>query len=157
MIFRERLVIFLATGLALGNLPFAPGSFGSLLGLGVCYVWVGMGLLPMVLAVLFSILSAVWIAGRAERLLGRKDDRRIVIDEVAGMMVALVGLPADPANFAAGFILFRALDVLKPFPARLAEARMTGGWGIVMDDVIAGIYCNVCLRIIRLFVSLSSD
>lgn len=152
MNFRERVVIFLASGLALGNLPFAPGSFGALLGAAIGYVLAGSGFFPEMLMALGFILPAVWVAGRAESLLGQKDDRRIVIDEVAGMLVAIAGLPADAVNLTLGFILFRALDILKPFPARLVEAKLPGGWGIVLDDVVAGAYSNLCLRMIRIFL-----
>ncbi len=104
------------------------------------------------LAALAVVLASVWVAGRAERLLGRKDDRRIVIDEVAGMLVAVAGLPADAVNLVLGFLLFRLLDVVKPFPARLVEVKLPGGWGIVLDDVVAGVYSNLCLRIIRVYI-----
>jgi phosphatidylglycerophosphatase A len=155
MNFRERAVIFLATGLNLGYIPIAPGSFGTLLGVAGYYALAKLGLLPAGLAAAAFIFPAVWIAGRAESLLGQKDDRRIVVDEVAGVMVALAGLPPDALNLAAGFILFRALDVIKPFPARLIEARMPGGWGVVLDDAIAGVYSNLCLRVMRAFLAAS--
>lgn len=152
MNFRERVVIFLSSGLGLGNLPFAPGSFGALLGVAIGYALAGGGFLSASLAVLAVVLASVWVAGRAERLLGRKDDRRIVIDEVAGMLVAVAGLPADAVNLVLGFLLFRLLDVVKPFPARLVEVKLPGGWGIVLDDVVAGVYSNLCLRIIRVYI-----
>jgi phosphatidylglycerophosphatase A len=152
MNFRERVVIFLASGLALGYIPFAPGTFGALLGVAIGYALAGSGSSLAILAAFGFILPAVWISRRAESLLGRKDDRRIVIDEVAGMLITIAGLPADPLNLVLGFVLFRALDILKPFPARLVEAKLSGGWGVVLDDVVAGAYGNLCLRIIRIFV-----
>jgi phosphatidylglycerophosphatase A len=67
------------------------------------------------------------------------------------MMVTFAGLPLTPLNLAVGFAAFRALDVIKPFPARRIDRNMTGGWGVVLDDVVAGIYSNICLRVISLF------
>lgn len=96
------------------------------------------------------ILGSVWIAGEAERLLGRRDAGCIVIDEIVGMLTALAGLPATLFNLSAGFVAFRVLDIIKPFPARYLDARVPGGWGIVLDDVVAGIYSNLLLRIIAL-------
>jgi phosphatidylglycerophosphatase A len=97
------------------------------------------------------IFLAVWVAGEAERLLGQKDAGSIVIDEIVGMVVALAVLPLTPFNLAAGFIAFRVFDISKPFPARLIDARVPGGWGIVLDDVVAGVYSNILLRALSAF------
>jgi phosphatidylglycerophosphatase A len=94
---------------------------------------------------------AVWLAGRAEKVIGKKDAPAIVIDEVAGMIVTLAGLPLTPLNLAVGFVAFRAMDVIKPFPASRIDRSMTGGWGVVLDDVVAGVYSNILLRVISLF------
>lgn len=98
------------------------------------------------------VLPAVWIAGRAEAALGRKDAPTIVIDEVAGMLVTLAGVPFSPGAVVAGFVLFRAFDVLKPWPARLIERRLPGGWGVVLDDVAAGVYGNLTLQLGRVLL-----
>jgi phosphatidylglycerophosphatase A len=147
MNFRDRTVVFLATGLGAGDIPFAPGTFGTLLGLPICLALDGLSTPTALLAVCLLVLPAVWIAGRAERLLGRKDSPRIVIDEAAGMVVALAGLPAHLPNLMAGFFLFRLLDILKPYPARVCDERVQGGWGVVLDDVVAGAYTNIGLRL----------
>jgi phosphatidylglycerophosphatase A len=151
MNFRDRATVFLATGLSVGNIPFAPGSFGSLLGIPICFGLAELGLVGSIAGVAALVLSAVRIAGRAERLIGEKDASAIVIDEVAGMLVTLAGLPLTPLNLAAGFALFRAMDVIKPFPARRIDRNMAGGWGVVLDDVVAGVYSNIFLRFISLF------
>ncbi len=135
----------------MGRVPRAPGTFGTLLGIPICYALSGIGVGATALIVGALILFAVWVAGRAERLLGQKDAACIVIDEIAGMVVALAGMPATPFNLAAGFIAFRVFDIIKPFPARFLEARAPGGWGIVLDDVAAGVYSNIFLKVLTSF------
>ena len=149
MPFAERLVVFLACGLGTGRASFAPGTFGSLLALPACYGVSLLGEAASFAAAAAFVLPAVWIAGRAESLLGRKDDPGIVIDEMAGMLVTFAGIPFSPESALAGFLLFRAFDVLKPWPARLIERRLAGGWGVVLDDVAAGVYGNLVLRLAR--------
>jgi phosphatidylglycerophosphatase A len=150
MILRDRAVLLLATGASVGRIPWAPGTFGSLLGIPVAWglADIGLGATAGILPAL--ILGSVWIAGEAERLLGRRDAGCIVIDEIVGMFTALAGMPATLFNLAAGFVAFRVFDITKPFPARHIDARVPGGWGIVLDDVVAGIYSNLLLRIIAL-------
>jgi len=148
MKFRETGVVFLATGFYIGNIPFAPGTFGTVLGLPLCFVLAGLKLpLAIVCTVLF-IAIAVWVANDAEKLLKKKDPGCIVIDEIAGMAVTLVGLPFNLTTALIGFIIFRILDILKPFPIRTLDKRLTGGFGVVMDDVAAGFIANILLRII---------
>ena len=150
MNFRDRAVLLLATGFSVGRIPLAPGTYGSLLGIPLCLVLAEIGLDVMVAAAVAFVLFAVWIAGKAERLIRIKDAPCIVIDEMAGITVAMLGVPLTPLNLTAGFIAFRVLDIIKPFPARYMDAKVAGGWGIVMDDVVAGLYCNLLLRAISL-------
>lgn len=84
--------------------------------------------------------------------MGRKDPGAIVIDEVVGMAVALLGLPLTPATIIGGFILFRLLDIIKPFPVGWLDRRLSGGTGIVADDVAAGIIANLILRVLLVWV-----
>ena len=152
MKFRDTAVIFLATGCYLGRVPVAPGTFGSLLGLLICVVLSDIWLTSAVLIAIAFIGCSVWIADEAEKQLNQKDPGCIVIDEIAGMMVTLIGLPFNLFTAAAGFILFRLLDILKPFPIRLIERRLSGGVGVVADDVAAGILSNIVLRIVLMFM-----
>ena len=145
---REDAVMFLATGFYIGNIPFAPGTFGSLIGLPLGFALAGISLAPAVLCTLLFIFFAVYIADVAEKLLQRNDPGCIVIDEIAGMLVALVGLPFNPITVVIGFIIFRILDILKPFPIRDLDKRVPGGLGVVADDVAAGIITNLLLRVI---------
>jgi phosphatidylglycerophosphatase A len=147
MNFKEQSVMFLATGFWVGNIPFAPGTFGSLIGLPFCFFLSGIELpLAMVLAVLFIFFS-IGIAHAAEKITRRKDPGCIVIDEIAGMLMTLIGLPFNLITFAVGFIVFRILDILKPFPIRALDKRISGGVGVVADDVVAGIFANCLLRL----------
>ena len=148
MNFRRRLILFLATGGGSGYAPWAPGTLGTVVGLPFCY---GLALLTFpwaVAGIIVFIGVAIGIAGAAERELGQKDPGCIVIDEVAGLMVTLVGLPWHLPTIVAGFVLFRFFDILKPFPIRQMERRFTGGFGIVIDDVVAGVMGNIVLRIL---------
>ena len=146
MNFKQKSVIFLATGCYSGKIPFAPGAFGSMAGLPVCYLLSGLDMLPAILFTLCFIGIAVWISQKAEKLVNAKDPGCIVIDEIAGMMVALFGLPFTPVSASAGFFIFRAFDIVKPFPVRFLEKKLPGGAGVVFDDIAAGIYSNLALR-----------
>jgi len=145
---RDTVVMFLATGWYVGKIPLAPGTFGSLWGLILSfYIARTAGPLAIALIICF-IFCAVWIAHAAEKLLAQQDPGCIVIDEIAGMVVTLAGLPFNPVIAISGFIIFRLLDIIKPFPIRTLERKVSGGTGIVMDDVLAGIIGNILLRIV---------
>ncbi len=148
MNFRRRLIMFLATGGGSGYVPWAPGTLGTVVGLPFCYGLASLTLPWAVAGIIVFIGLAIGIAGAAERELGQKDPGCIVIDEMAGLMVTLTGLAWNLPIVLAGFIIFRFLDILKPFPIRQMERRFTGGFGIVIDDVAAGILGNIVLRII---------
>ncbi len=147
MKFRERAVLFLATGFFIGTVPFAPGTFGSIIGLPICYLISRLNILIAVICTILFILFAIWMAAVAEKILKRKDAGEIVIDEIAGLIVTLVGLPFTLKTAIAGFIIFRAFDILKPFPIRLLEKKVAGGPGVVLDDVLAGLFGNLILRL----------
>jgi phosphatidylglycerophosphatase A len=147
MILKPKAVMFLATGAYVGRIPFASGTFGSLVGLPFVYLlsrtdW-PVALIFTVILVLFSVR----VAHLAEQQLQAKDPGCIVIDEIAGMCVTMLAIPLTVTTGLAGFFLFRILDVIKPPPARQVENRLRGGWGVVMDDVVAGIMANIILRI----------
>ena len=150
---RHDAVLFLATGFYIGNIPFAPGTFGTLIGLPLCFVLAKIALAPAIICTLLFIFFAVWIAHAAEKILQQNDAGCIVIDEIAGMMVTLLGLPFNLATVATGFITFRALDILKPVPIRNLDKRIPGGLGVVVDDVAAGIMANLILRGLFYFIT----
>jgi phosphatidylglycerophosphatase A len=147
MKFREQAVIFLATGFFIGTVPFAPGTFGSIVGLPIVFLLSRLNLLLSISFILLFIFFAVGIASAAEKILNQQDPAKIVIDEIAGLMVTFTGLPFNLTTAIAGFIIFRAFDILKPFPIRTLERKLAGGTGVVFDDVLAGIYANLILRL----------
>jgi phosphatidylglycerophosphatase A len=155
---RRSLSIWIATGLGSGYFPVAPGTAGSAVGLALVIALRQTSLTTPGLAVCLAILTGllfvvgVWSAGKAEKILGRVDPGQVVIDEVAGQVLTFVATPRVTwIGLIAGFILFRAFDIVKPFPARRAE-RFPGGWGIMLDDVVAGVYSLVALVILGRFI-----
>jgi phosphatidylglycerophosphatase A len=147
MIFRHHAVMFLATGGYVGRLPWAPGTFGTLVGLPLAYLLSRMQW-PIALGITIGIiLAAVGIAHIAEQLIGAKDPGCIVIDEIVGICVAMIGVPMNFATGLAGFFVFRLFDIIKPQPIRILEQKLNGGWGVVMDDVAAGVMTHLVLQI----------
>lgn len=134
-----------ATGLGSGYAPFAPGTAGSLVGLLLFLPLAGLGLAQQLAATAAITLLGVLAAGRVARVVGRKDPGLVVVDEVAGQWITLLALPVTPLTALAGFLLFRAMDIAKPWPARALE-RLPGGIGIMADDVAAGLYAQLLLR-----------
>lgn len=144
------LILGLATVGGAGFFPVASGTFASLLTLPLYYVLRGhVGLYIGV--TLACLISGIWAGGRAETYLGEKDPHPVVIDEVVGQLVAAAFLPHHLFYPIAAFFLFRLFDIWKPFPAN-ASQRLPGGWGIMVDDVIAGVYANALLQLGRLFL-----
>jgi len=156
MTLRKKTILFLSSGCLLGNMPFAPGTFGTLPGLPICWLLSRIDLSITVFLIVLTIPLAIWISGKAERLIGKKDPGSIVIDEIVGMIVTLAGLPFNAITVGLGFVLFRLLDITKPFPISFLEHRFKGGTGIVLDDVAAGIIANITLRIILQLIDLLS-
>jgi phosphatidylglycerophosphatase A len=98
------------------------------------------------------IVAAIWASDRTQKLLGRTDPSEVVIDEVAGFLVTMLLLPVSLVSVGLGFIFFRFFDIVKPWPVRQSE-RLKGGFGIVVDDLLAGVYAHLCLRGILVFVT----
>lgn len=139
----HRLVLAIATGIYVGYLPPAPGTLGSLLGL--ILLWPLSAGTAQVVVTLCLVGGGIVVAGRAAKIIGAQDPSEIVIDEIAGIAVATLLLPSGFLERALAFVLFRLFDVAKPFPAGQAE-RLSGGFGIVGDDLIAGLYANLLVR-----------
>ncbi|MBW2592512.1 MAG: phosphatidylglycerophosphatase A [Deltaproteobacteria bacterium] len=150
---KEKTILFLATAGRVGNSPFAPGTFGTLVALPLCFLLSLCNISFVAIFIITFIVLAIWVAQEAEKLIKEKDPGCIVIDEIAGMMVTLLGLPFDPITVVAGFLIFRILDIFKPFPARMLEKTIPGGAGVVLDDIAAGIWGNLILRIVLIFMA----
>jgi phosphatidylglycerophosphatase A len=150
--------IWIATAGGAGYFPVAPGTAGSLVGVAVV---VALGRLPLHGSASIALLAAaslvlfaagVWAADEAEKFFGRTDPGQVVMDEVVGQMLTFLLIPhATWKWLAGGFLLFRAFDIVKPFPARQAE-RIPRGWGIMIDDVIAGGYGLAVLAVIGMVI-----
>lgn len=141
----DRFATLVATAGYVGFVPIAPGTFGSLVGL-LLYVLVRRAdsLVVEAVVLLVALAAGIWSAGRVERVMG-KDPGAVVIDEVVGMLLTVAFLNVTAAGAMVGFFLFRWLDVWKPYPAGRLE-HLHGGSGIMLDDVMAGLYSNLALR-----------
>ncbi|MBI4637240.1 MAG: phosphatidylglycerophosphatase A [Candidatus Rokubacteria bacterium] len=143
----DRLALLLATGCGVGLAPVAPGTVGS--AATVLVLWVVPFSRPGLLVFLLAIVAGgTWAAHRAERILGRKDPGAIVVDEVAGMTLSVLAFPLTPPVLLTAFVLFRVFDIVKPFPARDSQ-RLRGGVGVMVDDLIAGVYAAATLAVVR--------
>ena len=150
---RPGAAVWVATAGGVGYFPVAPGTAGSLLGVGIVLAFSLLPVAPAwrsvagaLAAIILMVLGAA-ASSKAETFFGRVDPGQVVIDEVVGQMIALVAWPvAGWKTYVAGFILFRFFDIVKPFPARRCE-RIAGGWGIMLDDVVAGAYSLLVLLV----------
>lgn len=142
---KDVLATVIATGLGSGYAPFAPGTAGSAVGLALFWPLHHLSLAGQAAATALGFALGVAAAAHVARRLGIEDPGLVVADEVVGMWVSLLGVPLTGVTAAAAFVLFRVFDVFKPYPARDLE-RLPGGWGIMCDDVMAGIYANLLLR-----------
>lgn len=144
----RRLATFVASVAYLGYSPLAPGTVGTLGALAV-YWW----LLPadgfvIIGTAAVAAAAGIWAGGVGEKVWGKKDPGRVCVDEFAGYFVAVAFLPKTFAYAVFAFVLFRAFDILKPFPAGRSQ-RLPGGWGIMADDVVAAVYANLVLQTAR--------
>jgi len=148
----RRLAIVLATWGGVGYSPIAPGTAGTIAAIPFYFL---LRLLPLYgyLACVLGIgLVACWAAGEAERIFQEQDSKRIVIDEAVGFFITMTALPPSWPYLIGGFCLFRCFDILKPPPIRLIERKVKGGYGVVLDDVLAGIYAHIALRVLFVFL-----
>lgn len=144
---KNDIVVFLATGCFTGFLPVMPGTWGTFASIPMVILVHKSGAVLQLISAVFFVVLAVWIAGKAEVLLATRDARPIVIDEMAGFVVSLIWLPLSLLTVSLGFVLFRLFDIVKPPPIGSLEKRLPSGWGVVMDDILAGVYANISLRI----------
>lgn len=135
---------FLALGFGSGLAPRAPGTVGSLAALPI--VWpLALLPLPYYLTVVFGVvILGIWVCGATARAVGVHDHRAIVWDEIAGMLIAAIALPLNLWTLTTAFVLFRLFDTVKPWPIRWVDRHVGGGWGIMADDVLAGLAALVC-------------
>ncbi len=146
------IIVFIATGAYSGYLPKAPGTWGTLVAFPIHFFLIQFST-PVYFASLAAILLiAIGTAGCAEKIFDQKDPGAIVIDEIIGMLITLIGAPSHWLVMLVGFALFRFFDIVKPFPVGWVDKRLNGGTGIVLDDCVAGIYALLVLQALCYFL-----
>ncbi|MCG3200504.1 MAG: Phosphatidylglycerophosphatase A [Gammaproteobacteria bacterium] len=145
---------FIALGFGAGCAPRAPGTFGTLIGVVLYLPLHGLSLTGYLAATAVVIVVGIAVCGRAARRLGLHDHPSIVWDEVAGYLVTMCGAPAGWGWVLAGFLLFRLLDIAKPWPIRWFDRRLSGGLGIMADDLVAGLLAMTVLQVFAKVISL---
>lgn len=139
----------LSLGFGSGLAPFAPGTFGTLAALPIYLVMSSLPLLNYLLVTSLAFAIGVFLCGYTSRALGVHDHSGIVWDEIVGYMITMIAVPVEPVWMLAGFLLFRFFDIVKPWPIRWADQKLTGGFGIMFDDVLAGIFALLGLHLMR--------
>lgn len=141
----KKMILFTACGFGTGFAPAAPGTFGSLFGILVYFIIQSFSWQIQLVLVAVLVIIAVICSHVAAKMLGQEDPGSIVIDEIVGQVIALWGVQFTLANVIAGFVLFRFFDILKPYPIKMLEKKVPGGAGIVVDDLMAGIYARIIM------------
>jgi len=145
-------VHFLAYGFGTGLIPFAPGTFGSLVGVVLFWFMASMAAGVYAAIVVLMFVVGIFICGQTARDVGAIDPGFIVYDEIVGFLVAMYLLPADWRWIVAGFVIYRIFDIWKPFPIHYVEQHLGLGSGIMTDDVIAGIYMLIILQLAQIII-----
>ena len=148
----KNLALIFATFLGVGFFPLAPGTAATIAGIGLVFL-LQFSLFYYVMVLMILLVIAIPVCSYLEKQIGRKDPGILVIDEVVGIMIALIGLPLDWRFVIVGFFLFRAFDMFKIYPINRLEA-LPGGLGIMLDDVMAGLYTNIVLHIAARYAGL---
>lgn len=155
MTWTQRCIVFCGVGFGSGLAPKAPGTFGSAFALLFIPAWLALGFFNSVLIIVLMSLLGIYLCGRTAELMGVHDDGRIVWDEFAGQSISFLPLVyLGQMNWLwvlVGFALFRLFDVWKPWPIRVIDRRVHGGFGIMLDDIIAGIWAALCILIYLYF------
>jgi len=134
-------ILSMSSAGGLGYIPKAPGTFGTLAAIPLWWALVGLGDWRLFLgAVVVFTAFSIWVASEAEKIYPEHDSGKIVIDEVAGLLLTVVGVPFEPMLVLTAFVVFRFFDILKPPPVRQIDARLGGGAGVILDDTMAGAY-----------------
>lgn len=142
--------MFFATGFYSGKSPFAPGTFGTIAAIPFALVLLIIPSFYYGFYITGLILAAIYVADQAEKMLGKKDPGCIVIDEIAGYVVTMSLVPVTFHTIIAGFLIFRFFDIVKLVPVRYFEENFSGGAGVVLDDIMAGLLSAVVLKVLYL-------
>ncbi|MDJ0721676.1 MAG: phosphatidylglycerophosphatase A [Desulfobacterales bacterium] len=153
----DLIIVIIATGLYSEMLPIAPLLWGSALGLSLWYFCRRLALSVYIAIAAGLFVIGLFAAEHAERIFARQDARPIVIDEILGIFITLTPASKLRLGWLYGFLIFIILDGIKPFPASWIDTHWHGGWGIMMDDLIAGIYASIILYTVIYFVSKKNE
>ncbi len=144
---------FLALGFGSGLAAKAPGTFGTLAAIPLYLLMMGLPLTWYLGLTLLSVIAGIYICDKASKDMGVHDHGAIVWDEVAGLLITLIAAPAGWGWLLVGFVLFRIFDILKPWPIKWLDAKVHGGFGIMIDDVLAGIFALISLQALAYYFS----
>ena len=154
----NRIVVFCGVGFGSGLLPKAPGTFGSAFALLFIPLWLALGFVNSLLVIILISILGIYICGHTAKVLNVHDDGRIVWDEFAGQSITFLPLifieQMNGLWVLVGFALFRLFDIWKPWPIRVADQKVSGGFGIMLDDIIAGIWAALCIYMYLFFITL---
>ncbi|EGL56149.1 phosphatidylglycerophosphatase A and related protein [Methylophaga aminisulfidivorans MP] len=148
----ERPTAFLAYGFGSGLAPKAPGTFGTLAAIPVFYLMQSLPMASYLLLTVVFFFLGIWFCQKTVDWLQQDDPSAIVWDEIVGFLITMIAAPSGWLWILLGFVLFRVFDILKPWPVSLADKRLHGGFGVMLDDVIAGLYALLILQLIAYFV-----
>ena len=143
---------FLSLGFGSGLLPVAPGTFGTLAAIPVYLIMTSLTLPVYLFVTAIAFILGVYLCGYTSRALGVHDHSGIVWDEIVGFMVTMIAVPNETGWIVAGFLLFRLFDILKPWPIKWVDTHLQGGFGIMFDDLLAGIFALVGLHLLHYVV-----
>jgi phosphatidylglycerophosphatase A len=149
----DHLATIIATGFYSGTIYFFPGFWGAGLGLLLWFCCRELSLTAYLGVAAGLFVTGVWAAGKTERIYAQPDAKPIVIDETLGVFIALVSASCMRFGWLGGFLIFLALDGVKPFPASWVDTNISGGLGIMMDDVVAGFYALFLLLVVRRLIA----
>jgi len=148
----RRFIVISASWFGTGFSPFASGTVGTLAAIPLYLVLAGLPLPFYLLTLAAFFFFSCWVSGRAEIIFGEQDSGKIVIDEVAGFLITMTAVPPSWQGMTAGFLLFRFFDIAKIPPARYFDRQMKNGYGVVLDDVVAGLYACISLHLLTRFL-----
>ena len=150
---RDRLIwtdpwVFIACGFGVGALPFMPGTYGTVVGVGLYWLIHSLPLWLFSLVLVAACLAGVLLCGRANKAFGTDDHPAAVWDEIAAFGWVMWGVPFNPILIVIGFVLFRFFDIVKFGPVRWLDRNLHGGWGVMLDDIVAAIFSCIVLHLI---------
>lgn len=145
-------VHFLALGFGSGLIPLMPGTFGSLAAIPILLAMSFVDIYVFLAITLASFLIGIYLCGKTANDMRMHDHGSIVWDEIAGMMVVFIAIPITTLNIIIGFLLFRFFDILKPWPIRVFDKKVHGGFGIMIDDIVAGAMACLCMHALIYFI-----